>query len=334
MAAGGSGGRPWWWCESENVGADERDGRGIVENARGGKRGKRPEECGVERAGGWRQTLWGRIHRKWPEMWAERTALSEVCGVDRVWEVWFKRSGSGMDRMHLGHAAVFEKLDPFLALWGFFSYRIELLGYQAWQSGMKSEVYCMRGASPSHGTLRWQAPELMLGSSELAPEMSVYSPLSTDEAVRKLMLIHPPFSKIVKEAKQLRKAAELPFQGFDVPPSPPEYGLLSLALENRHLVSTASPEFATKAVWMDQLEADLEAKLATARLGSDKKAAGLSRFQKHEVINHGLRATIASHGRRVEIANGPLPVVKKLESWQEIPFTWSLSASVAWTNRY
>ncbi|KAJ7711161.1 hypothetical protein B0H14DRAFT_2645890 [Mycena olivaceomarginata] len=115
--------------------------------------------------------------------------------------------------------------------------------------------------------------------------------------------VRPPFSKIVKEAKQLRKAAELPFEGFDVLASPPVYGLLSLALENQHLVSTASPEFAAKAESMDQLEADLAVKLATACLGSGKKAAGVSRFQKYQVIGHGLRATIASHGRRVE---GPL----------------------------
>ncbi|KAJ7261906.1 hypothetical protein C8J57DRAFT_1513682 [Mycena rebaudengoi] len=105
----------------------------------------------------------------------------------------------------------------------------------------------------------------------------------------------PPFSKIVKEAKQLRKAAELPFQGFAILASPPVYILIFLALENRHLVSTTSPEFAAKAESMDQLEADLEAKLATARLGSGKKAA------EHKVIGHGLRATIASHGRRVEV---------------------------------
>jgi hypothetical protein len=33
--------------------------------------------------------------------------------------------------------------------------------------------------------------------------------------------VRPPFSKIVKETKQLRRAAELPFDGFDSPPVSP-----------------------------------------------------------------------------------------------------------------
>jgi abelson tyrosine-protein kinase 1 len=146
--------------------------------------------------------------------------------------------------------------------------RIHCLVCDFGQSEMKSEAYRISGAAPPHGTLRWQAPELMLGSSDLTPEMDVYSyaiccveilsmgrlpwPLSTDEAVRNFVLkdntrpkippsrfntpalqellrvcwdknplARPPFSKIVKEAKQLRKAAELPFEGFDDLASPP-----------------------------------------------------------------------------------------------------------------
>ncbi|KAF8211722.1 hypothetical protein K438DRAFT_1807801 [Mycena galopus ATCC 62051] len=145
--------------------------------------------------------------------------------------------------------------------------RIHCLVSDFGQSEMKSEAYRLSGTTP-HGTLRWQAPELMLGSSDLTPEMDVYSyamccveilsmgrlpwALQSDEAVRDLVLkdnmrpnippsrfntpalqellrvcwdreptIRPPFSKIVKEAKQLRKAAELPFEGFDDLASPP-----------------------------------------------------------------------------------------------------------------
>ncbi|KAJ6515780.1 hypothetical protein C8R45DRAFT_811380 [Mycena sanguinolenta] len=145
--------------------------------------------------------------------------------------------------------------------------RIHCLVSDFGQSEMKSEAYRISGAAP-HGTLRWQAPELMLGSSDLTPEMDVYSyaiccveilsmgrlpwPLMSDEAVRDFVLkdntrpkippsrfntpalqdllrvcwdreptLRPPFSKIVKEAKQLRKAAELPFEGFDDLASPP-----------------------------------------------------------------------------------------------------------------
>jgi hypothetical protein len=112
MAAGASGGRLWWWWwwwwwwESENVEADECDGRGIVErSAKEVREWEAREKAGRmrrrwwERAGGWRRTLWGGIHRKCPEMLAEWMVLSEVCGVDRVWEALFKRSGSGMGRM-------------------------------------------------------------------------------------------------------------------------------------------------------------------------------------------------------------------------------------------
>ncbi|KAJ6577758.1 hypothetical protein B0H19DRAFT_568412 [Mycena capillaripes] len=146
--------------------------------------------------------------------------------------------------------------------------RIHCLVSDFGQSEMKSEAYRISGTAQPHGTLRWQAPELMLGSSELTPEMDVYSyaiccveilsmgrlpwPLMTDEAVRNFVLkdntrpkipstrfntpalqellgecwdkdpaVRPPFSKIVKETKQLRKAAELPLEGFDDLASPP-----------------------------------------------------------------------------------------------------------------
>ncbi|KAJ7276508.1 hypothetical protein B0H12DRAFT_1227628 [Mycena haematopus] len=145
--------------------------------------------------------------------------------------------------------------------------RIHCLVSDFGQSEMKSEAYRISGAAP-RGTLRWQAPELMLGSSQLTAEMDVYSyaiccveilsmgrlpwPLMSDEAVRDFVLkdntrptippsrfntpalqallrvcwdkeptIRPPFSNIVKEAKQLRKAAELPFEGFSDLASPP-----------------------------------------------------------------------------------------------------------------
>ncbi|KAJ7194851.1 hypothetical protein GGX14DRAFT_377636 [Mycena pura] len=134
------------------------------------------------------------------------------------------------------------------------------------QSEMKSEAHRISGTAPSHGTLRWQAPELMRGSDELTPEMDVYAyaiccieillmgrlpwPLMSDGDVRNFILTNKsrpkipvtrfttpaleallhvcwdedpimrlPFSKIVKEVKQLRKSAEL--VGFDDLASPP-----------------------------------------------------------------------------------------------------------------
>ncbi|KAJ7731571.1 hypothetical protein DFH07DRAFT_755579 [Mycena maculata] len=145
--------------------------------------------------------------------------------------------------------------------------RIHCLVSDFGQSEMKSEAYRISGAAPPHGTLRWQAPELMLGSADLTPEMDVYSyaiccieilsmgrlpwPLMSDEAVRTFVLkdntrpkipptrfdspalhellrvcwdedpsVRPPFSRIVKEAKHLRKAAELPVEGLDDLASP------------------------------------------------------------------------------------------------------------------
>ncbi|KAG5722263.1 Tyrosine-protein kinase [Termitomyces sp. T112] len=86
------------------------------------------------------------------------------------------------------------------------------------QSEMKSEAYRISGAAPPRGTLRWQAPELMSGESQLAltSQMDVYAyaiscveivsmgklpwPLADDEAVRHFVLrenIRPtiPFSR-------------------------------------------------------------------------------------------------------------------------------------------
>ncbi|KAF7317864.1 Protein kinase domain-containing protein [Mycena kentingensis (nom. inval.)] len=147
--------------------------------------------------------------------------------------------------------------------------RIHCLVCDFGQSEMKSEAYRISGNVPPHGTLRWQAPELMLGSNELTPAMDVYAfaiccieillmgrlpwPLMSDEAVRNFVLrdktrpqipasryttpaletllracwnedpsARPAFSRIVKEAKQLRRDAELPFTGFgDDLASPP-----------------------------------------------------------------------------------------------------------------
>ncbi|EDQ99542.1 uncharacterized protein LACBIDRAFT_147030, partial [Laccaria bicolor S238N-H82] len=74
------------------------------------------------------------------------------------------------------------------------------------QSEMKSEVLKISG-TPLHGTLRWQAPELLLGQSRLTAEMDVYAfaiccieilsmgrmpwPLQDDEFVRHLVLGAP-----------------------------------------------------------------------------------------------------------------------------------------------
>ncbi|KAI9434573.1 hypothetical protein H4582DRAFT_1818451 [Lactarius indigo] len=72
------------------------------------------------------------------------------------------------------------------------------------QSEMKSEVYRISRAPQPHGTLRWQAPELMQGAQALTPAMDVYAfaiccveiltmgalpwPLMDDEAVRHFVL--------------------------------------------------------------------------------------------------------------------------------------------------
>ncbi|KAH9985258.1 hypothetical protein BJV77DRAFT_1084863 [Russula vinacea] len=72
------------------------------------------------------------------------------------------------------------------------------------QSEMKSEVYRISRAPVPHGTLRWQAPELMQGAQALTPEMDVYAfaiccveiltkgslpwPLADDDAVWRFVL--------------------------------------------------------------------------------------------------------------------------------------------------
>lgn len=72
------------------------------------------------------------------------------------------------------------------------------------QSELKSEAYRISGTQPPHGTLRWQAPELMAGHGLLTNEMDVYAfaiscieilsmgrmpwPLMDDAAVRHLVL--------------------------------------------------------------------------------------------------------------------------------------------------
>lgn len=43
------------------------------------------------------------------------------------------------------------------------------------QSELKSEAYRLSGAKPPHGTLRWQAPELLTGSNRITTEMDVYA---------------------------------------------------------------------------------------------------------------------------------------------------------------
>ena len=72
------------------------------------------------------------------------------------------------------------------------------------QSEIKSEVYRLSGTPTPHGTLRWQAPELMAGQSELTQQIDVYAfaiccievltkgglpwPLADDDAVRHFVL--------------------------------------------------------------------------------------------------------------------------------------------------
>lgn len=72
------------------------------------------------------------------------------------------------------------------------------------QSEMKSEAFRISGTPPPHGTLRWQAPELMMGLNQLTTEMDVYAfamcsieilsmgrmpwPFMDDDAVRHFVL--------------------------------------------------------------------------------------------------------------------------------------------------
>ncbi|KAL6299815.1 hypothetical protein BKA93DRAFT_569950 [Sparassis latifolia] len=72
------------------------------------------------------------------------------------------------------------------------------------QSEMKSEVYRISGTPLPHGTLRWQAPELMAGQSNMTQQMDVYAfaiccvevltkgnlpwPTADDDAVRYFVL--------------------------------------------------------------------------------------------------------------------------------------------------
>ncbi|KAI0049057.1 hypothetical protein FA95DRAFT_1538888 [Auriscalpium vulgare] len=72
------------------------------------------------------------------------------------------------------------------------------------QSEMRSEVYRISRTPIPHGTLRWQAPELMMGAEVLTPEIDVYAfaiccveiltkgalpwPLMDDDAVRHLVI--------------------------------------------------------------------------------------------------------------------------------------------------
>ncbi|KAJ7838687.1 hypothetical protein B0H13DRAFT_2239665 [Mycena leptocephala] len=135
------------------------------------------------------------------------------------------------------------------------------------QSEMKSEVFRISGTSPPHGTLRWQAPELMAGHCQLTTAMDVYSyamccveiltmgripwPLSNDDDVRHFVtkentrpsippsrfnspglqellcvcwhkdpFVRSPFSKIVKDVKQLRKSFCGPSSNPEDIPSP------------------------------------------------------------------------------------------------------------------
>ena len=80
------------------------------------------------------------------------------------------------------------------------------------QSEIKSEVYRLSATPTPHGTLRWQAPELMAGQSELTQQIDVYAfaiccievltkgglpwPLADDDAVRHFVL---SASALVKE---------------------------------------------------------------------------------------------------------------------------------------
>ncbi|KAJ7747345.1 hypothetical protein B0H16DRAFT_1675699 [Mycena metata] len=135
------------------------------------------------------------------------------------------------------------------------------------QSEMKSEVFRISGTSPPHGTLRWQAPELMSGHCQLTTAMDVYGfamccveiltmgripwPVSNDDDVRYFVtkentrptippsrfntpalqeilrvcwhkdpFVRPPFSKIVKDVKQLRKSFCGPSSNPEDIPSP------------------------------------------------------------------------------------------------------------------
>ncbi|KAF7306038.1 Protein kinase domain-containing protein [Mycena chlorophos] len=153
------------------------------------------------------------------------------------------------------------------------------------QSELKSEVFRISGTTPPHGTLRWQAPELMLGHGQLTTAVDVYSyaiccveiltmgklpwPVSSDDDVRHFVLkehtrpivppsrcytpalqellqacwsqdpfTRPPFSKVVREMKQLRKS----FCGSTPSQDIPSPRIMQEANEDELYMSRPSPD--------------------------------------------------------------------------------------------
>ncbi|KAG6819733.1 hypothetical protein H0H93_009207 [Arthromyces matolae] len=86
------------------------------------------------------------------------------------------------------------------------------------QSEMKSEAYRLSGTTPPHGTLRWQAPELMSGQSQLSltPQMDVreFPPIPPKHEVQHPLTPKPPshpnvrpsFDTITEEIVTMRRA--------------------------------------------------------------------------------------------------------------------------------
>ncbi|KAH9921625.1 uncharacterized protein B0H18DRAFT_1121320 [Fomitopsis serialis] len=101
------------------------------------------------------------------------------------------------------------------------------------QSEIKSEVYRLSGTPTPHGTLRWQAPELMAGQSELTQQIDVYAgehapeiPVLNQKWTPLLAEImgtcwrrdapgRPSFAKVVQDIQQLRQRV-----GGDIKDSP------------------------------------------------------------------------------------------------------------------
>ncbi|KAK7455814.1 hypothetical protein VKT23_010848 [Stygiomarasmius scandens] len=127
------------------------------------------------------------------------------------------------------------------------------------QSEMKSEAFRISGTPPPHGTLRWQAPELMEGATQFTVEMDVYAfsiccieilsmgrmpwPLMDDDTVRHFVLYedsrpHIPQTRFTTSAMQDLLRACWASDPFDRPP----FSKVAHDLKIMRRVAGANPE--------------------------------------------------------------------------------------------
>ncbi|KAH8825809.1 hypothetical protein DL96DRAFT_1670173 [Flagelloscypha sp. PMI_526] len=127
------------------------------------------------------------------------------------------------------------------------------------QSEMKSEAYRLSGTTPPHGTLRWQAPELMKGASQLTSQVDVYAfsmtcievlgmgkmfwPLHDDNDVRRFVLLdrsRPPIPSCDWNSQTLDDIIK---RGWDDnPDSRPAFSKIVDSLKQCRLVAGGASE--------------------------------------------------------------------------------------------